>query len=164
MPDEIKDVVVDEEIVNTEATESENVDPIEDLPMRQNPFCVISVKKFGEYGIRDIQTNSSWGKNPYGEEYAVVPDEMVPEIMETRGFCEITVEEGIVTGFTPTEIPEIPEPVPEPSMADRLAVVEEQLIATDEVAVALYEQQVAMEETNIAQDEAIVALYEMMEG
>ena len=43
------------------------------------------------------------------------------------------------------------------------ADLEAQLLATDEVAVALFEQQLAQEEINIAQDEAVVALYEMME-
>lgn len=39
-----------------------------------------------------------------------------------------------------------------------------QLLASDEVAVSLFEQQMAQEEINIAQDEAIVTIYEMMEG
>ena len=78
---------------------------------REDFFCVISIETFGEYAVRDIQTNSSWNTNPY-ENYAVVPDEMVNEIMETRGFCDITLnEEGTeVVSFVGREIPEIPEP------------------------------------------------------
>ena len=80
---------------------------------RLNPFCVISIETFGEYAVHDVQTNSSWMSNPY-EDYAVVPDEKVKGIMETRGFCDITLnEDGTeVISFTAREIPVIPEPEP----------------------------------------------------
>lgn len=80
---------------------------------RINPFCVISKETFGEYAVRDIQTNSSWATNPY-EDYAIVPDDMVEGIMETRGFCDITLnEDGTeVVSFTARDIPVIPEPEP----------------------------------------------------
>lgn len=97
----------------------ENIElPIEEeiveLPQRLNPFCVISKETFGRYAVRDIQTNSAWGANPYGEDYAVVPDEMVADILETKGFCDIELnEDGTeVVGFTPLEIPSI-EPTTE---------------------------------------------------
>lgn len=101
----------------------ENIEtPIEEeiveIPQRVNPFCVISKATFGEYAVRDIQTNSAWGANPYPEEYAVVPDEMVQAILETRGFCDIELnEEGTeVVGFTALEIPDIPQaPVEQPN-------------------------------------------------
>ena len=54
-----------------------------EIPQKENPFCVISKGTFGQYNVHDIQTNSSWGTNPYGEEYAVVPDSMVTDIMAT---------------------------------------------------------------------------------
>ena len=87
---------------------------MEEMKERKNPFCVISKETFGEYAIRDIQTNSAWSTNPYGEDYAVVPDDMVESIMETRGFCDIELnEEGTeVVSFTELEIPDIPEPEP----------------------------------------------------
>ena len=80
---------------------------------RINPFCVISIETFGEYAVHDIQTNTAWASNPYETGYAVVPDEMVEEIMETRGFCDITLNENgtEVISFTAREIPVIPEPV-----------------------------------------------------
>lgn len=80
--------------------------------VRKNPFCVISKEAFGEYHVHDIQTNSAWSENPYGNDYAVVPDDMVHDIMETRGFCDIELnEDGTeVISFTAREIPEIPEP------------------------------------------------------
>ena len=82
--------------------------PIE-IPQRKNHFCVIS-KFTWENGGRDIQKNSGWSANPYPEDYAIVPDDMVPDIEETRGFCDIVLsEDGTeVVGFTPREIPEIP--------------------------------------------------------
>lgn len=49
-----------------------------------------------------------------------------------------------------------------PTMEERLAEMEQQLISVDEVAVELYEQQLEQEEINIAQDEALCELYEMM--
>ena len=55
----------------------------------KNPLCVISIDAYSEYKIHDIQTNSSWNENPYGESYAVVPDDMVQDILETQGFCDI---------------------------------------------------------------------------
>ena len=78
-------------------------------------LCVISMEVFGEYAVHDIQTNSAWTENPY-EDYAVVPSEMVEDIMETRGFCDIVLnEEGKeVVSFIAREIPDIPEPEPEP--------------------------------------------------
>ena len=107
-----------EEILNeiVEETVEETTEEIVEIPQRVNPFCVISKNTFGEYAVRDIQTNSAWGANPY-EDYAVVPDDMVLEIMETRGFCDIVLNaEGTeVTSFTAREIPEIPVAEAEPT-------------------------------------------------
>ena len=89
--------------------------------MRMNNFCVISKATFGDYGLHDIQTNSSWTENPY-EDYAVVPDNMVLDILETKGFCDIKLNaDGTeVVSFTPREIPKIPDPVQEPTVEDDL--------------------------------------------
>lgn len=80
--------------------------------IKQNPFCVISIATHGENEMHYIQTNSGWSENPYGKDYAVVPDEMVQDIMATKGFCDITLnEDGTeVVSFIAREIPEIPEP------------------------------------------------------
>lgn len=77
-----------------------------------NNFCVISKVTYGDYAIRNIQTNSSWTSNPYGDEYAVVPPEMVEDIMATCGYCdiELNVDGTEVVSFTAREIPEIEEP------------------------------------------------------
>ena len=96
------------EILN-EIEETQTETEIIEIPQRVNPFCVISKATFGEYAVRDIQTNSGWSENPYSD-YAVVPDDMVVSILETRGFCDITLnEDGTeVVSFTAREIPEIP--------------------------------------------------------
>ena len=90
----------------------------EEIVERKNDFCVVALETRGEYNVRDIQTSKAWSKNPYPDTYAVVPDEMVPAIMETRGFFDITVEDGVVTGFTAREIPDIPAPDPEPEQGN----------------------------------------------
>lgn len=93
----------------------------EENATRVNPFCVIS-KEGNENGWHDLQTNSSWSGNPYGEEYAVVPDDMVEAILETCGYCDLELsEDGTeVVAFTPLEIPVTPEREPEPTTEDDL--------------------------------------------
>lgn len=113
-----------DEIFNENLEEYEEVLPEEEVivevPQRENPFCVISKAAMGEYSVHSIQSNSTWSANPYGEYYAVVPDEMVPDIMATRGFCDIVLsEDGTeVVSFTTREILEIPAPEPEPTTDD----------------------------------------------
>lgn len=107
-----------EEILNEiEGTQTET--EIFEIPQKVNSFCVISKATMGQYAVRDIQTNSSWGANPYSD-YAIVPDEMVPDIMATKGFCDIVLneDETEVVSFTAREIPEIPAPDQEPSTDD----------------------------------------------
>lgn len=93
---------------------------------RLNPFCVISKSAFGEYAVRDIQTNSAWGENPYGDDYAVVPDDMVQDILETKGFCDIELNaDGTeIVSFVAREIPETPEVERKPTTEERLAALE----------------------------------------
>lgn len=122
---EILDEKLENEIIEeTEQPIEENVE----IPQRVNPFCVISKDTFGEYNVRDIQTNSAWGSNPYGDGYAVVPDDMVTAIQETRGFCDIELnEDGTeIVSFTAREIPEIPEAPHEPTAEERIAELEAQ--------------------------------------
>lgn len=89
--------------------------------LRKNPFCVIS-KEPNEHGWHDLQMNHAWRVNPYGESYAIVPDEMVEGIMKTYGYCNIELnEDGTeVTSFTPVDIPVLPEPEEAPSEFDVL--------------------------------------------
>lgn len=148
------------EILN-EIEETQTETEIFEIPQRANPSCVISKATFGEYAVRDIQTNSGWGENPYGEDYAVVPDDMVTAIVETRGFCDITLnEDGTeVVSFTAREIPEFPKQEPEyvptnEELAEQIALNELTMIETYE----------AQEEFNAQTENALIEIYEMMEG
>lgn len=104
------------EILNENLEEIIEEEIVELPPQRVNPFCVISKAIYGEYAVRDIQTNSGWSANPYGNDYAVVPDEMVTDILATRGFVDIELNADCteVVSFTAREIPDIPVPEPEP--------------------------------------------------
>lgn len=109
------------------------IEEIVEIPQRVNPFCVISkdvvkVKDINgkQHDLHMIETNTSWASNPYGDAFAVVPDDMVTAILETRGFCDIELnEDGTeIVGFTAREIPEIPEPPKEPTAEERIAELE----------------------------------------
>lgn len=102
--------------------QEEIIPPIPETPQRVNPFCVISLETYGEHDVHDIQTNSSWNKNPYGEAYAVVPDELVPDILATSGYCDIELNEDDteVISFTAREIPEAKVEEPQPTVEDDL--------------------------------------------
>ena len=91
----------------------------EEIIERKNPFCVIKIEA-NENGWHDLQSNSSWSSNPYGDEFVEVEDELVESIMETAGYCDITLnEEGTkCIAFVPTEKPVVPEPEPTPSGND----------------------------------------------
>ncbi len=94
--------------------------------IRKNPFCVISKATFGEYAIRDIQTNNAWSENPYADTHVIVPDDMVQDVLATRGFCDIELnEDGTeLVSFTVLEVPEIPEPEPEVTTEERVSALE----------------------------------------
>lgn len=83
---------------------------------RKNPLCVIC-KTPNENGWHDIQTNSAWSTNPYGDEYAEVLDELVEGAMETYGYLIPTFNEERtkLVDYKPTEIPVFPEPEHEPT-------------------------------------------------
>lgn len=123
MTEILENEIIEETTENTEAP----IEEIVELPQRVNPFCVISKEVFGQYNVRDIQTNSAWGSNPYSD-YAVVPDDMVTAIQETRGFCDIELnEDGTeIISFTARETPEIPEAPHEPTAEERIAELEAQ--------------------------------------
>lgn len=114
-----------------ENIETKETNEIEMPKQRVNPFCVISKATFGEYNVRDIQTNGSWSSNPY-DDYAVVPDDMVQGVMETKGFCDIELnEDGTeLASYTPLEIPVIPQAEPEPTKEEKKIAELESEIAT----------------------------------
>lgn len=88
----------------------------------KNVLCVISKATYGDYAARDLQTNSGWTDNPYGEEYAIVPENMIESILKTKGFCDIELneEETEVVSFVARKIPEIPKPDVPPTAIEQL--------------------------------------------
>ena len=112
------------EVKNMETTE----EIVEEIVTRKNDFCVIS-KEANENGWHDLQTNSAWSCNPYGDDYAIVPEEMVEGIMETCGYCNVELnEDGTeVVSFEKVPIPTFPEEEPQPTQLD---IIEAQVTYT----------------------------------
>jgi len=52
------------------------------------------------------------------EGWIAVPKELEADVWATGGWCELTVENGVLTGITPTGRP--PEPEPEPTAEEKL--------------------------------------------
>ena len=127
----------------------------------------------------------SWPDNlPIPENHAIVPDTLDQTIFfPHNGFVtlETTTEERVISDNEDKETvtvvtswePNIeewekwkaslpPAPVPQPSLKERVISLEEQLAETDEVAIDLYEANLAQEAINAEQDEAIIEIYEMM--
>lgn len=145
----------------TEAIEEVTETPIDEIPQRVNPFCVISKNTFGQYSVRDIQSNSGWGENPYGESYAVVPDDMVQAIMETGGFCDIVLneDETEVVEFSAREIPEIPTEEPGPTEEQkRIAELEEAVMASEQAITDLDLQDIETQQELTDMDIRLMAL------
>ena len=95
---------------------------------RKNPFCVIC-KTPNENGWYDIQSNSAWSANPYGDGYAEVMDELVEGAMETCGYLIPTFDEDgtKMIAFEETVIPVFPEPEAQPTQLD---IIEAQTMYT----------------------------------
>ena len=94
----------------------------EEILKRENSFCIISTDVYGDNAVRDIQTNTGWHKNPYDSGYVVVPDNMVLDILETKGYCDIVLNDDNteVVSFTAREIPEVNEVENEPTEYEKL--------------------------------------------
>lgn len=122
---------------------------------RLHPFTVISVMGTDEYPtLHDIQQNSTWSENPYGESYAVVPDDMVDEVLSVGCWCSITTENGVLTSITKVEPPYIPEPEPQPTDIEILQKENHLLRAQVE---ALSEQQEFLEDCLIEVGQVVYA-------
>lgn len=126
---------------------------------RINPFCVISKATYNEFGLHDIQTNSAWTKNPYGDEYAIVPDSMVQVIRETHGYCDVVLnDKGTeVVSFTALDIPEISEPEEEPTEIEAL---QDEVTALQLALCDQYEENLALQEEVTNTQLALCELYE----
>ena len=53
--------------------------------------------------------------------WIAVPPELEESVWNCMGFCDLTIEDGVLTGITPIERPEPgPEPTPAPTQLDRI--------------------------------------------
>lgn len=114
-----------------------------------------------ETGQHPIQSQS--GRSAcWLDDYIEVPAHLHDAVWATYGWCDLQIEEGVLVGITPTERP--PEPEPEPSPLDRLGALEEALVQTDEIAIALFESQAEQASINAQQDDALLDIYDMLGG
>lgn len=114
-----------------------------------------------ETGQHPIQSQSH-RRACWLEGWIEVPAHLHDAVWATYGWCNLQIEENKLVGITPTERP--PEPEPEPSPLDRLGALEEALVQTDEIAIALFESQAEQESINAQQDDALLDIYEMLGG
>lgn len=70
---------------------------------------IISKETFGDHNVRDIQCNSCWCECVL-DGYASIPDALVEGILETRGYCDIALNEAQneVVSFKARPIPDVP--------------------------------------------------------
>jgi hypothetical protein len=70
---------------------------------------IISKDTFGSHNVRDIQSNSCWCECVL-DGYASIPEALVEGILETRGYCDIVLNEDQteVVSFTAREMPDVP--------------------------------------------------------
>lgn len=153
--------------IPSENETTEDNEPVEEdsvkSPKRINPLCVISKKTIGDYAIRDIQTNSTWDVNPYSaDDYVIVPDDMVLDILETKGFCDIVLneDETEIISFTSKEIPDIKVPDPDPSIDDRVNRLESDILNTQLALAEQYESDITIEDDILRTQLALAEQYE----
>lgn len=62
--------------------------------------------------------------------WIAVPAHLEAAVWETLGWCDLTIENGVLTGITPTDRPEPdPEPVEMPTTEERLYALESAMMA-----------------------------------
>jgi len=93
-----------------------------------------------ENGFHRMESQSHKTEN-WKDGYAVVPEEMVPAIDATFGFCDIEVVDGVVVSFTAME-----HPAPPLSIEGQIAELKAQLAATDYMVIKCSEAQLVGEE------------------
>ena len=78
----------------------------------------------GENGAHNLQSRND-AVLVWEEGYIEVPAHLEAAAWESMGWCDLTIEDGVLTGITLTERPEPePEPEPEPTVEDRIASLE----------------------------------------
>jgi hypothetical protein len=76
-------------------------------------LTIIQVEKT-EQGMHRLQAQSGRTES-WLEGWIPVPEELEAEAWACAGWCDLTVENGVLTGIAPTERPIQPEPEAEPT-------------------------------------------------
>ena len=80
-------------------------------------------------GLHAYQSQSHRNSNWMGVDWVEVPENLVPILYDCEGYCDLTIENGILTGITPTEKPTVePEPAI-PTMEERLTALESAMLS-----------------------------------
>lgn len=79
----------------------------------------IAAREDGGHGLE----SQSHRTECWMEGWIAVPEELVDTAWACRGYCDLTIQDGVLTGITPKDPPPLPEP--EPTAEERLNDIEE---------------------------------------
>lgn len=77
------------------------------------------VKQNDVNGYHCYESQSHRTQNWMGDDWIEVPEPLVETLFESGGYCDLTIENGVLIAITPRGRPPEPEPEPEPT-ADEL--------------------------------------------
>lgn len=79
----------------------------------------IAAREDGGHGLESQSHRTAC----WQEGWIAVPEELAETAWACRGYCDLTIVDGVLTGITPKDPPPLPEP--EPSAEERLDDIEE---------------------------------------
>ena len=79
----------------------------------------IAAREDGGHGLESQSHRTAC----WQEGWIAVPEELAETAWACRGYCDLTIVDGVLTGITPKDPPPLPEP--EPSAEERLDDMEE---------------------------------------
>ena len=79
----------------------------------------IAAREDGGHGLE----SQSHRTECWMEGWIAVPEELAETAWACRGYCDLTIQDGVLTGITPKDPPPLPEP--EPTAEERLNDIEE---------------------------------------
>lgn len=68
----------------------------------------IAAREDGGHGLE----SQSHRTECWQEGWIAVPEELVDTAWACRGYCDLTIQDGVLTGITPREAPPLPEQPP----------------------------------------------------